>query len=190
MIEEETRAHIRYLFYAEHWKVGTIARELMLHPDTVRHAIETDRFANTTKTLRPSMTDAYADFIREVLDKHPRLRATRIFHMIQDRGYRGSVVQVRRFVSCVRPTHKEAFLRLRTFPGEQGQVDWASFGNVPVGRARRQLSCFVTTLSYSRGLYFEFFFDQQMENFLRGHVHAFEDWKGLPRILLYDNLLC
>jgi transposase len=188
MIEEETRAHIRYLFFAEHWKVGTIARELMLHPDTVRHAIETDRFANTTKTLRPSMTDPYADFIREVLAKHPRLRATRIFHMIQDRGYRGSVVQVRRFVSCVRPSHKEAFLRLRTFPGEQGQVDWGSFGNVSIGRAQRPLSCFVITLSYSRGLYFEFFFDQQMESFLRGHVHAFEDWKGLPRILLYDNL--
>jgi len=188
MIEEKTRAHIRYLFYAEHWKVGTIARELMLHPDTVCHAIETDRFANTTKTLRPRMTDPYADFIREVLAKHPRLRATRIFQMIQDRGYRGSVIQVRRFISCVRPAHKEAFLRLRTFPGEQGQVDWGSFGKVPVGRAHRQLSCFVATLSYSRGLYFEFFFDQQMENFLRGHANAFEDWNGLPRILLFDNL--
>lgn len=188
MIDEETRAHIRYLFYAEHWKVGTIARELMLHPDTVRNAVETDRFANTTKTLRPRMTDPYADFMREVLAKHPRLRATRIFQMIQDRGYRGSVIQVRRFVSCVRPAHKEAFLRLRTFSGEQGQVDWGSFGNVPVGRAQRQLSCFVTTLSYSRALYFEFFFDQQMESFLRGHVNAFEDWNGLPRILLYDNL--
>ena len=27
-----------------------------------------------------------------------------------------------------------------------------------------------------------------MENFLRGHVGAFEDWGGLPRVLLYDNL--
>lgn len=37
-------------------------------------------------------------------------------------------------------------------------------------------------------LYLEFFFDQTMENFLRGHVHAFEDWAGQPRIILYDNL--
>ena len=42
-----------------------------------------------------------------------------------------------------------------------------------VGRAKRALSCFVMTLSYSRALYLEFFFDQTMENFLRGHVHAF-----------------
>ncbi len=187
MIDLETRARIRRLFYAEHWKIGTIARELMLHPDTVRLAVETDRFSNT-KTLRKRETDPYADFIREVLKNHPRLRATRIFQMIRDRGYNGSIVQLRRFVACVRPGRKEAFLRLRTFPGEQGQVDWAHFGTVSVGRARRRLSCFVITLSYSRALYLEFFFDQRMESFLRGHVNAFTDWQGLPRVLLYDNL--
>jgi transposase len=187
MIDTETRAHIRRLFYAEHWKIGTIARELGLHPETVGIAVETDRF-NNTKTLRHSATDPYADFIREILAKHPRLRATRIYQMIRDRGYSGSIVQLRRFVACVRPVHKEAFLRLSTFPGEQGQVDWAHFGEVAIGRARRRLSCFVITLSYSRALYLEFFFDQRMESFLRGHIHAFEDWQGLPRILLYDNL--
>jgi hypothetical protein len=57
-----------------------------------------------------------------------------------------------------------------------------------VGRAKRALSCFVMTLSYSRALYLEFFFDQTMENFLRGHVHAFEYWHGQPRVILYDNL--
>ena len=44
------------------------------------------------------------------------------------------------------------------------------------------------TLSYSRALYLEFFFDQTMENFLRGHVHAFQAWSGQPRVILYDNL--
>lgn len=187
MIDQETRARIRHLFYAEHWKVGTIARELVLHPETVCLAVETDRF-NNSKALRPSATDPYAGFIREILAKHPRLRATRIFQMIRDRGYEGSVVQLRRVIACMRPSRKEAFLCLHTFPGEQGQVDWAHFGEVLVGRARRKLSCFVITLSYSRALYFEFFFDQCMESFLRGHIHAFEDWHGLPRILLYDNL--
>jgi hypothetical protein len=44
------------------------------------------------------------------------------------------------------------------------------------------------TLSYSRSLYLEFFFDQTTENFLRGHVNAFEAWSGQPRVILYDNL--
>jgi transposase len=187
MIDSETHARIRRLFYAEHWKIGTIARELGLHPDTVRRAVGTDQF-NNSKALRKSVVEPYADFIRQVLEKHPRLRATRIYRMIRDRGYTGSIVQLRRFVACIRPTPKEAFLRLRIFPGEQGQVDWASFGIVSVGRAQRRLSCFVITLSYSRALYLEFFFDQKMESFLRGHVNAFADWQGVPRILLYDNL--
>jgi IS30 family transposase len=43
MISPEVRAEIRRYFYAEHWKIGTIARELNLHPDTVRNAVETQR---------------------------------------------------------------------------------------------------------------------------------------------------
>jgi transposase len=77
---------------------------------------------------------------------------------------------------------------LQSFPGEQGQVDWAHFGHVMVGRAKRALSCFAMTLSHSRALNLEFFFDQTLENFLRGHVNAFHTWNGQPRTLLYDNL--
>lgn len=47
---------------------------------------------------------------------------------------------------------------------------------------------FVMVLSYSRDLYLRFFLDAWMENFLRGHIGAFNAWCGLPRVLLYDNL--
>jgi transposase len=187
MISPETRAQIRRYFYAEHWKVGTIAKELGVHPDAVRNAVETQRLGGS-QPVRASMVDPYLAFIRETLNQHPRLRATRIYHMARERGYSGSVVQLRRAVARLRPDIREPFLRLQMFPAEQGQVDWAHFGHVLVGRARRALSCFVMTLSYSRALYLEFFFDQTMENFLRGHVHAFEAFGGAPRVILYDNL--
>jgi len=188
MIDPETRTQIRRYFYAEHWKIGTIARELGVHPDTVRNAIEAQRLGLGGHPVRPSMVDPYLAFIRETLEQHPRLRATRIYQMAHDRGYTGSVGQLRRAVARLRPQIREPFLRLETFPGEQAQVDWAHFGYVMVGRARRALSCFVMTLSYSRALYLEFFFDQTMENFLRGHVRAFQTWGGQPRTILYDNL--
>jgi transposase len=187
MISPETRARIRRYFYAEHWKIGTIARELGIHPDAVRNAIESERF-KSAKPLQASIVDPYLEFIRLTLEQHPRLRATRIYPMIRDRGYRGGIVQLRRAVARLRPQNREAFLQLQMFPGEQAQVDWAHFGHVMVGRAKRALSCFVMTLSYSRALYLEFFFDQTMENFLRGHVRAFEAWAGQPRVILYDNL--
>src|ERR1700688_5013035 len=187
MISPETRAEIRRYFYAEHWKIGTIASELGLHPDTVRNAIESERFKNP-RPLRPSIVDPYTEFIRNALEQHPRLCATRIYHMVHDRGYSGSVVQLRRTVARLRPQSREPFLQLHTFPGDEAQVDWAHFGHVMVGRAKRALSCFVMTLSYSRALYLEFFFDQTMESFLRGHLRAFQAWNRQPRVILYDNL--
>lgn len=187
MISPETRAQIRRYFYAEHWKIGTIARELGVHPDTVRQAIDSDHF-HRAMPVRPLLADPYLQFVRQTLAEHPRLRATRIYQMVCERGYAGSVVQLRRLVARLRPPQPEPFLRLHTLAAEQAQVDWANFGPVAVGRARRQLSCFLMTLSYSRALYLEFFFDQTMENFLRGHVHAFQAWSGQPRVILYDNL--
>ena len=188
MIDEAKRAEIRRLYYAEHWRIGTIASELSLHPDTVRAALETPRFGRRT-IVRSSALDAYADFIRATLDQYPKLRATRIHEMIAARGYAGSVAQTRRLVRRLRPRPKaEAYLRLRTMPGEEAQVDWGHFGKVKIGRAERPLSAFVMVLSWSRAIHVLFTLDQTMESFLRGHVHAFEYFGGSARTLLYDNL--
>ncbi len=187
MIDPEVRVQIRRYFFAEHWKVGTIAQALGVHPDTVRRAIEVERF-HRAEQLRASKLDPYLPFLRQALEEHPRLRATRLYRMLTERGYTGSAVQLRRVVARLRPRPQEAFLRLHVFAGEQAQVDWASFGTVMVGRAKRALSCFVMTLSWSRALYLEFFFDQTMENFLRGHVNAFRSFSGASRVVLYDNL--
>src|SRR5215831_11164986 len=73
MISPEIRAEIRRYFFAEHWKIGTIARELSIHPDAVRHAIESDRFRRGP-ALRASILDPYMEFVRQTLDQHPRLR--------------------------------------------------------------------------------------------------------------------
>jgi hypothetical protein len=93
MISPETRALIRRYFFAEHWKIGTIAAEFGVHPDAVRHAIESERF-RSSPPLRASLADPYLAFVRQTLEQHPRLRATRIYAMLRDRGYSGSVVQV------------------------------------------------------------------------------------------------
>jgi len=187
MIPDQTNAHIRHLFHAEHWKIGTIASQLGLHPDTVRRALETERF-HRGPSPRNRLTDPFLEFLRQTLEQYPRLRATRLYQMIAARGYQGSVGQLRRAVAQLRPRHREAFLALEFFPGEQAQADWASFGHVTIGRARRRLSAFLATLSYSRALWLEFFFDQSLENFLTGHVHAFQHWGGAPRVILVDNL--
>lgn len=189
MITPEIFARIRRLFFAEHWKVGTIAAEVSVHPDAVRRAIEVERFARTGPQIRRTLLDPYKPLILATLEEHPRLRATRLFEMVRDRGYPGSARQVRHYVRGVRPAARaEAYLRLETLPGEQGQVDWGNFGKITVGNAERSLACFVMVLSHSRAMYARFALDQTLESFVRGHVEAFAAMGGVPRNLLYDNL--
>jgi len=189
MIDAALFARIRRLFFAEHWKVGTIATELGVHHDTVERAIESDRFVRTQRQLRPSLLDPFKPFIGEVLDQHPKLRATRICEMVRARGYVGGYAPVRRYVGSVRPAARaEAFLKLTTLPGEQAQVDWGHFGKIQVGAATRSLSCFVLVLSWSRAMFARFTLDQTLETFLRGHALAFETLGGVARRILYDNL--
>ena len=90
MIAPELRARIRRLFYAEHWKMGTIAAELGVHRDTVALAVEPERFTNVVFRPKVAVLDPYKDFVRATLEQHPRLRATRLLQMIQGRGYTGS----------------------------------------------------------------------------------------------------
>jgi transposase len=189
VIPPELRARIRRLFFAEHWKVGTIAAELGVHHETVMRAIEADRFVRPDALVRRSLLDPYRAFVTETLEQHPRLRATRLFEMIQGRGYQGSAVQLRRYVATVRPAARsEAYLRLQTLPGEQAQVDWGHFGSIRIGHAKRTLSCFVMVLSWSRAMFARFGLDQTLDAFLRGHVEAFTALGGVPRSILYDNL--
>src|SRR5437879_996800 len=136
MISEEQVTRIRHLFHAEHWKIGTIAAELGLHPDTVRAALDTDRFRSRPR-LRDRLTDPYLDFLRQTLQHYPRLRATRLFEMIRPRGYTGSISQLRRVVAALRPPRRDAFLRLRTFPAEQAHAHCGRFGDVANARPRR-----------------------------------------------------
>lgn len=189
MISEECRSRIRRLFFAEHWKVGTIAAELGVHRDTVHLAIEAKRFTNVVYRASSAFLDPYKDFVQRTLEQHPRLRATRLYEMLRARGYEGSVWPLRRYVRCVRPApQREAFFRLSVLPGEQAQVDWGHFGTITIGKTQRALSCFVMVLSWSRALFACFVLDQTLESFLRCHRAAFTAFDGVPRGALYDNL--
>ncbi len=187
MITSELEARIRRLSAVEGWPVGTIARELRVHHSVVRRVLGTS--GDRVSAVRPSRLDPYLPYVREVLEQYPRLRASRLWRMVQARGYAGGEDHFRHLVARLRPRPPaEAYARLSVLPGEQAQADWAHFGTLTVGRAVRKLVAFVLCLSWSRALFLRFYLDQRTPNFLRGHVAAFTRWTGCPRIVLYDNL--
>ena len=189
MISKEMEAEVVRLFHAESWPIGTISAQLGLHHTTVQRVLQQSGVEPKTVAPRPSIIDPFVPFMLEQLAKYPSLRASRLFSMVKARGFTGSPDHFRRVVGRLRPRKPaEAFLRLRTLPGDQAQVDWAHFGKLQIGRAQRALWAFVMVLSFSRRVFLRFYPGAAMPFFLRGHVEAFAELGGVPRVLLYDNL--
>jgi transposase len=185
----DIEAQILRYYHVEKWTMGTIARQLHVHYSVVGRVLAQAGLPGIGPPPRRSLIDAYLPFIQQTLETFPTLTASRLYGMVRERGYSGRPDHFRHLIARHRPRPKaEAYLRLRTLPGEQAQVDWGHFGHLEIGRARRPLMAFVMVLSHSRQIFLRFFPDARMESFLRGHAAAFDAWGGVPRVLLYDNL--
>ncbi len=188
-INKETEAKILRYHFVEKWRTGTIAKQLGIHYSVVDRVLAHAGLPKIERTRRVSIIDPYLPFIIETLNEFPTLSAARLYEMAKQRGFKGCSSLFRQRISELRPRKPpEAYLRLKTLPGEQAQVDWGHFGHIQIDQAKRPLMAFVMVLSWSRQIFLQFYLNQQMENFLRGHVAAFQAWQGIPMICLYDNL--
>jgi transposase len=188
-IDKALEAKILRYHFVEHWGVNTIAAQLGIHHSTVDRVLSQAGLPKAERAPRASIVDPYTPFIIETLKHYPKLTAARLYAMVQQRGYGGGASHFRAHIAQLRPRPPAAaYLRLKTLPAEQGQVDWGHFDHLQIGRAKRPLMAFVMVLSWSRQIFLRFYLNQRMDNFLRGHVAAFTAWQGLPKILLYDNL--
>lgn len=184
----QTSAEICRLFFVEHWKVGTIASQLDIHPDAVRLVLGLGPAPESGGALRPRLVDPYREFIADTLARYPRLCATRLHDMLRDRGFVGAVRTLREYVATVRPRRRrEVFLRTEPLPGEQAQVDWAYVGKLPVDGGERAIWLFVLVLSHSRALFGEFVLDLSVHSLRRSLVRAAQALGGTTRQWLFDN---
>ena len=143
-IPPDLEAQILRYYHVEKWRVGTIARQLHVHHGTVARVLAQAGLPRIGPPARRSQVEPYLSFIHQTLEKFPTLTASRLYAMVRERGYRGSGDHFRHLIACYRPRPAaEAYLRLRSLPGEQAQVDWGHFGHLvmPAWRA----SCAVTS---------------------------------------------
>ena len=110
--------------------------------------------------------------------------------LVDDHGYTGSYSAVWRYVKTLEPERPDVVVRVEVQPGEEGQVDFGSAGQMidPQSGELRRAWVFVMTLSWSRHQYVEFVFDQKVETWLLLHRHAFEFFGGVPERIVLDNL--
>jgi len=124
-ISNEQQAQILRYHHVEKWRVGTIARQLGVHHATVDRVLSQAGLPKAQRPRRPSLIDPYLPFILDTLKQYPTLTASRLYAMVRERGYQGGEDHFRHQISHYRPRPQpEAYLRLKTLPGEQAQVDW------------------------------------------------------------------
>jgi len=103
-------------------------------------------------------------------------------------GYTGGKTILKDYLKPFRPPRApKAVVRYEVGPGEQAQVDLAEVRYVDEQGQLHRLYVFVMVLSYSRMMFVEFVRRADIPAFLRGHVHAFEFFGGVPRRILYDR---
>ncbi len=186
MISAELKGQIRRLYYVSHFSVNAIAETLGLHRDTVYRALE---LSEKRRHSPSSELDRFEGKIREVLAIYPKLYGSRIYIMLKEQGYKGSLRQLRRKLQAMRIPYKDRYYtKVYVIIGEQAQVDWGHFGKLRFGKAERNLSAFIMTLSWSRKIFVCFTFDQKVETLLECHIKAFCFFGGVARSVLYDNM--
>src|SRR5215813_10511550 len=187
MIDYHRFCQIKHLHAHEGLNASQIAQAVSLDRRTVAYWLTQDHFRPRKPRPSTSKLDPFKPEIVRLLERHP-YSAAQVFQRLREQGFAGSYGLVKAYVRTVRPRRQAAFLTLAFAPGECAQVDWGSFGAVPVGHTHRQLSFFVIVLCYSRMLYVEFTVSQTMEHFLAYHQHAFEFFGGVPKKVMVDNL--
>jgi transposase len=125
------------------------------------------------------------------LQQHPHLTlqlAWEEYRQIHPEGYGYS-----RFCELYQRWRRkqDVVLRQTHKPGEKGFVDWAGATipiHDPVTGEVWPASLFVMVLGTSSYTYAEATRDQQLTAWISAHIHAFEYFSGVPRLLVPDNL--
>lgn len=165
---------------------AAIARKLGVSRMTVyRKAVNPKtEYRYTPRPAKPRIIDPFQKYIRERLDLYPELTAARILLEIKQMGYTGKYTTVKKFVRLIRPKAPlELEQRFETLPGEQAQVDFATF-KTPFGTVYALL----VVLSWSRYLWVRFYFHQDELTVLGGLYRAFVSFGGVPKTLLFDRM--
>jgi len=164
MIDYHRFCQIKHLHANQGLNASQIAQEVALDRRTVAYWLTQDHFRPRTPRPHASKLAPFKPDIVRLLERHP-YSAAQVFQRLREHGFDGSYGLVKAYVRTVRPRRQPAFLKLAFAPGECAQVDWGSFGSVPVGQTHRQLSFFVMVLCYSRMLSVECTVSQTMEYF-------------------------
>jgi transposase len=142
-----------------------------------------------TATKTPQRTQPDYTHIREQLERHRDLTIELLWEEYREHNPDG--YSYSRFCKLYRGWKKrqDVVLRQEHRPGEKLFLDWAG-ATIPIHRpdgSTRPAAVFVAALGASSYTYAEAVDDQQMPNWLKVQMNAFEYYGGVTQLLVPDN---
>jgi transposase len=178
--------------------IRQIAASLRISRHTVRRALDQVEQArgggSPGQSVRPtprraSQLDTYQGAIADLLTRYPDITARRVYEELRRLGYEGSYTILSERVRGLRPRPAAAPVRrFETAPGEQAQMDYATYDLDFTIEGRRRVYAFSYVLGYSRRQYLHFVEFQDFATTVRQHIRAFEHLGGVAATCLYDNM--
>lgn len=163
-----------------------IAKQVGVHPRTVRRALARSEAPATRPRRRGSRLDPYRADIDRLLAEDV-WNAVVIFRELQTKGYRGRLSILRDYIRPKRAVRvRRATVRFETAPGRQLQSDWAEH-RTRIAGAETTVHFIVNTLGFSRRFHFWGTDREDAEHTYEGLIRSFEWFGGVPEEVLVDN---
>lgn len=204
MSRVELFAAIRRDARVEGLSIRQLATKYEVHRRTVRQALASAvppprktpvRISTVLEPFKPAI-DAMlrSDLVAPRKQRHTARRV--LARLVDEHGAQVSYSTVRDYVARRRPeiwaeagkAVDQAYVPQSHEPGAEGEVDFADLWIILAG-VKTKVFLFTLRLSYSGKAIHRAFATQGQEAFLEGHVYAFEQLGGIPRLhIRYDNL--
>ena len=163
-----------------------IAKQVGVHPRTVRRALDRGDAPATRPRQRGSRLDPYRADIDRLLSEDV-WNAVVIFRELQGKGYTGRLSILRDYIRPKRALRvRRATVRFETAPGHQLQSDWAE-QRTQIAGAETTVHFIVNTLGFSRRFHFWCTDREDAEHTYDGLIRSFEWFGGVPEEVLVDN---
>ncbi len=180
----------------EGWPIRKIARQLEISRQTVRKVLaspaEPPRYEQHVPRAQP-VIGSYLPIIErwlkedETAPRKQRHTAKRVYdRLVEEYGYLGSEVTVRRAVRALRGRRVEVFVPLEAVPGKVAQADFGQ-ASVMVAGEFRKVFIFCLRAKHSKVPFAMAYPTEKLEAFLDGHVRGLEFFGGTFREIWYDN---
>lgn len=200
----EVFAAIRRDARVEGLSIRQLADKHHVHRRTVRQALASAvppprktpvRTSTVLEPFKPAIDEMLrADLTAPRKQRHTVRRV--LARLVDEHGAQVSYSTVRDYVARRRPeiwaeagrAVDQAYVPQTHEPGAEGEVDFADLWIILAG-VKTKVFLFTLRLSYSGKAVHRAFATQGQEAFLEGHVYAFEQLGGIPRLhIRYDNL--